>query len=578
MQGLKLSISTFLFGAMLTLSACSQHQDRPNEDQNLRTEPVAENEAALTSPVTPVVTGNAELRRRQDAKAQSEKSLAPGTLSFETAQDAAAILPSLRYPSEPVNRENYHHFKDNPVFITTENPVSTFSVDVDTGSYANVRRMLEDGYLPPEDAVRVEEMINYFSYGYAVPKTPKVPFSVTTELATAPWNDDTLLLHIGIKGYEVPRAERPPANLVFLIDVSGSMNSSDKLGLLKQSLKLLTRQLDAEDSISMVVYAGASGVVLQPTAGNRKGEIIAALEQLTAGGSTNGAAGINLAYTMAEQAYRKGAINRVILATDGDFNVGTVNFDQLVDLIEQKRQSGITLTTLGFGTGNYNDHLMEQLADAGNGNYSYIDSIKEARKVLVEEMSSTLQVIAGDVKAQIEFNPGLIAEYRLIGYENRILRREDFNNDKVDAGDKGAGHTVTAIYELTLTNGTSRWSDPLRYGEKTTSESHGNELGFLKLRYKLPNQTKSKLIAQPVLLSERRDMKATSDSFRFAAAVAAFGQKLRGGRFLGEYAYNDIRSLANAARGEDAHGYRGEFIAMIELADALSQPLRQASR
>jgi Ca-activated chloride channel family protein len=494
-------------------------------------------------------------------------------------------LAHLRMVSEPLDRENYATLDANPVHLVAEDPVSTFSIDVDTGSYANVRRFLNGGQLPPQDAVRVEELINYFSYDYSVPDSKGTPFSINTEVATTPWNPDTLLLQVGLKGYEVQAAQRPAANLVFLMDVSGSMNSPDKLPLLKNAFRLLTKQLDENDSISMVVYAGASGVVLEPTPGNQKATIMNALEQLSAGGSTNGAAGIRQAYAMAEQAFIEDGINRVILATDGDFNVGTVNFEALVDLVQERRKQGIALTTLGFGTGNYNDHLMEQLADEGNGNYAYIDGLREARKVLVEELSSTLQIIAKDVKIQIEFNPAVVSEYRLIGYENRMLNREDFNNDRVDAGEIGAGHTVTALYELSLVDGAGRLVDPLRYGQQTASDSNSStkgsdELAFVRLRYKEPDADVSKLIERPVLASDIEAAQDASEELRFAGAVAAFGQQLRGGEYLEDFGFADIRKLAATARGEDSYGYRAEFISLVDLADTLAPVAanRQASR
>ena len=358
---------------------------------------------------------------------------------------ASSVLPTYQ---QPTNTERYQHVDDNPVHLVADQPISTFSIDVDTGAYANVRRFLNAGQLPPQDAVRVEEMLNYFDYRYAPPASRDVPFRVATEVAPAPWNPQALLMKIGIKGFEVAAAERPPANLVFLIDVSGSMQSPDKLPLLKNAFRLLTDQLTARDRVSMVVYAGSSGVVLEPTAGDQKHKIREAIDRLEAGGSTNGAEGIERAYQLAHDAQIKGGINRVVLATDGDFNVGVVNFEALVDMAERQRAGGVALTTLGFGTGNYNDQLLEQLADAGNGNYAYVDTLSEARKVLVTELSSTLFTIAKDVKIQVEFNPAAVLEYRLIGYENRMLAREDFNNDKVDAGEIGAGHRITALYEV----------------------------------------------------------------------------------------------------------------------------------
>ncbi|MGD8572138.1 MAG: DUF3520 domain-containing protein, partial [Gammaproteobacteria bacterium] len=381
-------------------------------------------------------------------------------------------------------------------------------------------------------------------------------------------------LHIGIKGYQLPETQLPPSNLVFLVDVSGSMRSHNKLALLKKSLRLLTQKLRDQDRIAIVVYAGASGVVLEPTRGSQKSKILSALEGLSAGGSTNGAAGIRLAYLKAQEGFIENGINRVILATDGDFNVGTVNFEALKNLVEEKRKTGVYLTTLGFGSGNYNDHLMEQLADAGNGNYAYIDTLMEAQKVLVNEMGSTLNAIAKDVKIQIEFNPAVVAEYRLVGYENRALRREDFNNDKVDAGEIGAGHTVTAIYEIALQGQDGQLVDPLRY---QTSPSHSEsakqtrELAFLRLRYKKPKSDTSTLMETPVLKTQMiGSLEKASDRFKFAASVAAFGQLLRGGRYTQQYAYMDVVNLAVNAKGKDRYGYRSEFVRLVELANTLT--------
>jgi Ca-activated chloride channel family protein len=490
--------------------------------------------------------------------------------------DALGYVPAdVRMAVEPPDRENYAHLDDQPIKRVAEHPVSTFSIDVDTGSYSNVRRMLREGRLPPHDAVRIEEMINYFSYHYPVPKTKDTPFSVTAEIAPSPWAGHRHLLRIGIKGYEVPKSAIPAANLVFLIDVSGSMRAPNKLKLLKQSLKMLTKQLSAKDRVTLVVYAGASGVVLAPTPGNEKATILQALDRLQAGGSTNGAAGIRLAYQMAEQSFIPGGINRILLATDGDFNVGTTSFEALKSLVEEKRKSGVTLSTLGFGAGNYNDHLAEQLADNGNGANYYIDSLQEAQKVLVDQLSSTMQTIAADTKIQIEFNPAVVSEYRLIGYENRILKREDFNNDKVDAGDIGAGHTVTALYEITLV-GQPGSVDPLRYGTKLDRheehrDSNTDELAFLRLRYKNPGQSRSRLIERPLY---RRDVQAAiaraSNDFRFAASVAAFGQLLKGGAYTGTYTYDDVMKLARNSRGDDPFGYRSEFLQLVNLAKTLS--------
>ncbi|MCW9013567.1 MAG: VWA domain-containing protein [Gammaproteobacteria bacterium] len=503
-----------------------------------------------------------------------EQSVAYGALQSMTY---TPVLDQIRMASEPVDRENYKSFDDNPVKRVAESPVSTFSIDVDTGAYSNMRRVLNQGRIPNRQAIRTEELINYFSYDYPRPDNQQRPFNVVSEIAPAPWNKDSYLLHLGLQGYDIQPADLPPANLVFLVDVSGSMQSQDKLGLLKSGLKLLVKQMDKNDRISLVVYAGASGVVLEPTAGDQQIKITRALEGLTAGGSTNGAAGIRLAYQMAKQAFIKDGINRILLATDGDFNVGTTNFDALKQLVEQERKQGVALTTLGFGSGNYNDHLMEQLADAGNGNYSYIDNLNEARKVLVEQMGSTLNTIAKDVKIQIEFNPAVVAEYRLIGYENRALKREDFNNDKIDAGEIGAGHSVTALYEISLHDSKSLRVDELRYGTANggnrliENSAKPDELAFIRLRYKQPGENNSRLIEQPLRLNEiKTGVKHCSDNYRFAAAVAAFGQQLRGGQYLNDFDYDDIMQLARGARGKDAFAYRGEFIQLVALAKSLN--------
>jgi len=484
------------------------------------------------------------------------------------------VQNNIRQANEPLYRENYQHPESHSVIRVTSNPVSTFSIDVDTGAYSNMRRWLNQGQLPPEDAVRVEEFINYFNYDYPLPETKQVPFQVSTEIAPTPWNTNTRLLRIGIQGYKVPKAQIPASNLVFLIDVSGSMRSADKLPLLQQALTMLVGQLDARDSISMVVYAGASGVVLPPTRGNCKADILAALQQLQAGGSTNGAAGIRLAYQLAQQNFIENGVNRVVLATDGDFNVGLASTEELIDLIQRKRNAGIALTTLGFGSGNYNDHLLEQLADEGNGNYAYIDRLSEAKKVLADELSATMLTIAKDVKIQIEFNPARVSEYRLIGYENRMLNEEDFANDKVDAGEIGAGHRVTALYEISLAGSAGQRLPERRYQSETTiigpdNASFNNELAHLRIRYKLPNESVSKLIQSPVMDSGINA--GGGDSFNFAASVAAFGQKLRGGTYLETFSYNDIAQLARQSRGNDPHGYRSEFMQLVSLAGTLDQ-------
>ncbi len=470
---------------------------------------------------------------------------------------------------EMVEKERYQLLKANNIKKVSEEPVSTFSIDVDTSAYSNIRRVLNQGQLPYVDMVRTEELINYFQYDYKKPENQDRPFSVTTEIARSPWNKKSYLLNIGIKGFDVDRSELPPANLVFLIDVSGSMNSNSKLGLVKKSLQMLTRQLDEKDRVAIVVYAGAAGIVLGTTSGDNKAEINIALENLSAGGSTNGGEGIELAYQLAQQSFIPGAINRVIIASDGDMNVGISSTQALIDLIKQNKKSGISLTT-----------LVEQLADAGNGNAAYIDNLGEAQKVLIEEMSSTLFTIAKDVKIQIEFSP-LVSEYRLIGYENRLLNREDFNNDKVDAGDIGAGHTVTAIYEITLASDNTDQIDQLRYNQSVNHPApETNELAFLKLRYKLPandinnsDANTSKLVSYPIEISSiQTQVSESSNDFKFSAAVAAFAQKLRGGDYLvDDFNYDEIISLARQGKGSDVNGYRGEFIQLVKLASSLAE-------
>lgn len=520
------------------------------------------------------------------APAGTSYSVTPSVAPSYAEKRIAAPRPPMPGPSrsyilkpklprmEPLkgNQERYKKIDDNGVKRVTEKPVSTFSIDVDTGSYANLRRFLEGGRLPPADAVRVEEMINYFDYAYPVPESRDAPFTVTTDMSPAFWNHDLRLLRIGLKGYEVSDDQRPSANLVFLIDVSGSMNEPRKLPLLKASLKLLTGRLSKRDRISIVVYAGQSRVALEPVSGDNKTAIYSAIDGLSAGGSTAGGAGLRLAYEMASKEFIKEGVNRVLLATDGDFNIGVSNVVELKKLVADKRKEGISLTTLGFGSGNYNEALMEQIADVGDGNYAYIDSLREGRKVLVGELNSTLITIARDVKIQVEFNAARVAEYRLIGYENRVLRREDFSNDKVDAGDLGAGHTVTALYELVLSKGEGARIDPLRYGKKQSADSaKSDELAFVRLRYKLPGEDKSRLMETPIKasLAEKKVEEASND-LRFAGAVAAFGQMLRGGNYTGKYSYSDVVSLARNALGSDHHGYRREFADLVELVKDLN--------
>ena len=487
------------------------------------------------------------------------------------AATGMAMQDAWQPPQE--NREKYAALSDNPVKRVQDEPVSTFSLDVDTGSYSNVRRFLSQGRLPPRDAVRVEELLNYFHYDYPVP-TDAHPFAVTTELAAAPWHPERWLLRVGVKAVDVKAAAMPPANLVFLVDVSGSMNSPDKLPLVQATLQQLVNELRAQDRVALVVYAGRTAVELESTAGNHKEKIRAAIARLQAGGSTAGEAAIRLAYQQARAGYIKGGINRILLATDGDFNVGVTDLQQIKDMVAREREGGISLTTLGFGQGNYQEALMEQIADIGNGNYSYIDSLEEGRKVLVEELSATFHTVAADVKLQMEFNPDVISEWRLIGYENRVLREEDFRNDKVDAAEVGAGKSVTALYELTPV-GKPGLLAPRRY-EKTNKAVpviKGEELGFLRVRYKLPGKVQAVEFDRAVSVRDLRDQ--PSADFRFAAAVAGFGQLLRGGNYLGAFGYDDVKTLAQSARGTDAGGYRQAFIKLVEVAGSLTPVVPQ---
>ena len=489
---------------------------------------------------------------------------------------AVTPYPGGLSPQDRINRpgtgntEDYNPIAENPFLRPGSNPLSTFSIDVDTASYSNVRRFLTQGQLPPKDAVRIEEMINYFPYDYPQPEGNK-PFSITTDVAAAPWNPKHKLVQIGLKGRQLQQAQ--PSNLVFLVDVSGSMDEPNKLPLVKQSLCLLVNELTANDRVTLVVYAGNAGLVLPPTSGNQKQKILAAIDQLKAGGSTAGGEGIELAYQMAQQNFLKNGNNRVILATDGDFNVGVSSDAELVRLIEQKRDRGIFLTVLGFGTGNYKDAKMEQLADKGNGNYAYIDTLLEAKKVLVNDLRGTLFAIAKDVKIQVEFNPAKVQAYRLIGYENRLLRDQDFNDDTKDAGEIGAGHTVTALYEVIPTGMESDVKlpsiDPLKYqSNPAATTSTSNELMQVKLRYKKPKDSTSQLISQPIL-DQTIQVNAASNNLKFSAAVVMFGMLLRNSEFKGAANINTILQLANQARGKDQEGYRSEFISLVDRSKTL---------
>jgi len=473
-------------------------------------------------------------------------------------------------PPPPAGRDKFEHFDLNSVkrpAIEGEQ-VSTFSADVDTASYSFVRKQLNQGVLPQKDSVRAEEMINYFDYAWPAAESRERPFQPTVVVSDSPWGKGRKLIHIGIKGYELPARERPDANLVMLIDVSGSMQDVDKLPLVKQSMKLLLGSLKPTDTVAIVVYAGAAGQVLPPTPVGEKEKIVAALDSLAPGGSTAGAEGIALAYQLAEQTFRKEGVNRILLCTDGDFNVGIDSTNELKGFVERKREKGIFLSVLGFGQGNYRDELAQALAQNGNGVAAYIDTLSEAQKVLVQQAGSSLFTIAKDVKLQVEFNPATVAEYRLVGYETRALKREDFNNDAVDAGDVGAGHTVTAIYEITPVGVDARMIEQGRYTKESPPPPSGtaSEYGFLRIRYKLPNQRKSQLIEQPIRMDSPRPPEAIRRDVEFSTAVAGFAQLLRGGPYTGSLSYDDVIKQALSARGDDPYGYRSEFVQLVRKA------------
>ncbi|OHV19009.1 VWA domain-containing protein [Rhizobium sp. RMa-01] len=526
------------------------------------------------------------LNRRGTMSEAAKRSVASGAAaSQQPLAEPLAVAPSPAPPTESrlqvqvdPGRERFANAAANPIKSVATDPVSTFSADVDSASYSFVRKSLTGGAMPDPQSVRVEEMINYFPYDWPRPENADQPFKATVTVMPTPWNHDTELMHVAIKGYDIAPATAPHANLVFLIDVSGSMDEPDKLPLLKSAFRLLVNRLKVDDTVSIVTYAGNAGTVLEPTRVAEKAKILSAIDRLEAGGSTGGAEGIEAAYDLAKQAFVKDGVNRVMLATDGDFNVGPSSDEDLKRIIEEKRKDGIFLTVLGFGRGNLNDSLMQTLAQNGNGNAAYIDTLAEAQKTLVEEAGSTLFPIAKDVKFQVEFNPQRIAEYRLIGYETRALKREDFNNDRVDAGDIGSGHSVTAIYEITPKGSPAVMNDDLRYGAAdkapavASDGTHQGELAFVKMRYKRPGEDKSALITTPVGDGNAvATVDAAPGDVRFSVAVAAFGQKLSGTSALDAYSYQAIADLAAASRGTDSFGYRSDFLGLVRLADGLSQ-------
>ena len=495
-----------------------------------------------------------------------------GALNIFSFQEASyENVPSLNIANdyELSNTESYASVQENGFKNPAQNPLSTFSIDVDAASYSNIRRFINNGTLPPTDAVRVEEMINYFDYTYEQPKS-KDPFAINYELSDCPWNSENQLLHVGLQGKQLDTKNAPASNLVFLIDVSGSMSSSNKLPLLKKAYALLVAQLRAKDKVAIVVYAGSSGVVLPSTPGDRKREIINAIEKLNSGGSTAGAQGLKLAYQIAEENFIDGGNNRIIMATDGDFNVGQSSDSDLEKMIIQNRDKGIFISVTGFGMGNYKDKKMEIIADKGNGNYSYIDNILEAKKVFVNEFGGTLFTIAKDVKIQVEFNPALVKRYRLVGYENRLLNDEYFQNDKKDAGELGAGHTVTALYEIIPTSSSKKLDTDLKYQkvQKVSKTTFELEVATVKFRYKNPKEAKSKLIEMPIK-NEVASFEKTSENFQFSSAVAGFGMLLKKSDYSENITFKEIEKIAKNSKGIDANGYRAEFIRLVEMASLL---------
>ena len=562
------AVAALLVGALILAGCDQQHQQTVKQEED-------KPDQVVDSTLAPATDTEAEPKEADEKLGANAPAATGRAMRFDHGFAGYAPMPAPMPIPQPEVRDRYENTKPNPVKLAKDEPVSTFSADVDTASYAVVRKYLTDGTLPPRDAVRIEELVNYFDYHYELPQNRSQPFRPTVEVYPTPWNPGTEIVHIGIKGFDLPKTERPAANLVFLLDVSGSMDEPNKLPLVKKAMHMLVGELGEKDRVSIVVYAGAAGTVLEPTSGADKAKINAAIDNLTPGGSTAGAEGIRQAYQLARQSLIKDGVNRVILATDGDFNVGITDPNQLENFVAHERETGVTLTCLGFGMGNYNDALMQKLAQKGNGNAAYIDTLNEARKVLVDEIGGTLFMIAKDVKFQIEFNPMRVSEYRLIGYETRLLNREDFNNDKVDAGDIGAGHTVTALYEIVPAGSNAHLVDPLRYGPgakpaPTAAGSNSGEIAFLRMRYKLPNEDQSRLIERPITDQDKLEtVDRAPEDVRFAAAVAGFAQILRGDPYLKNFSYKDVIALANGAKGQDPFGYRTEFVQLARNAETL---------
>ncbi|HBE3814075.1 TPA: VWA domain-containing protein [Escherichia coli] len=562
----------------LILSGCGPEPEDKKSQQQQSTTPTDQQVLAAQQAATKVAeqsaakaAADAKALAQQEVQQYSDKQALPGRLQAAPKYQHAAREKAASQIANP-GTARYQQFDDNPVKQVAQNPLATFSLDVDTGSYANVRRFLNQGLLPPPDAVRVEEIVNYFPSEWdikdkqSIPASKPIPFAMRYELAPAPWNEQRTLLKVDILAKDRKSEELPASNLVFLIDTSGSMISDERLPLIQSSLKLLVKELREQDNIAIVTYAGDSRIALPSISGSHKAEINAAIDSLDAEGSTNGGAGLEMAYQQAAKGFIKGGINRILLATDGDFNVGIDDPKSIESMVKKQRESGVTLSTLGVGDSNYNEAMMVRIADVGNGNYSYIDTLSEAQKVLNSEMRQTLITVAKDVKAQIEFNPAWVTEYRQIGYEKRQLKAEDFNNDNVDAGDIGAGKHITLLFELTL-KGQKASIDKLRYApdNKSAKSDKTKELAWLKIRWKSPQGKESQLVEFPLASA----IKAPSEDMRFRAAVAAYGQKLRGSEYLNNTSWQQIKQWAQKAKGEDPQGYRAEFIRLIGLAKDL---------
>ncbi|WP_085456431.1 vWA domain-containing protein [Escherichia albertii] len=582
------NIIMLLIGGLI-LTGCGQEPDDQENQQQQSSTSTDQQAYAAQQAATKVAEQRAsEAKAAADAKTKvlaettqnetqqyTDQQALQGQLQAAPAYESVAKAKATRISNPGTAR--YQQFDDNPVKQVAQTPLATFSLDVDTGSYANVRRFLNQGQLPPPDAVRVEEMVNYFPSDWvindkqSIPASKPIPFAMRYELAPAPWNEQRTLLKVDILAQDLKSEALPASNLVFLIDTSGSMYSDERLPLIQSSLKLLVKELREQDNISIVTYAGDSRIALPSTSGNHKDEINAAIDSLNARGSTNGGAGLGMAYQQAAKGFIKGGVNRILLATDGDFNVGIDDPKSIESMVKKQRESGVTLSTLGVGRDNYNEAMMVRIADVGNGNYSYIDTLSEAQKVLNSEMHQTLVTVAKDVKAQIEFNPAWVTEYRQIGYEKRQLQAEDFNNDNVDAGDIGAGKHITLLFELTL-NGQKAAVDKLRYTSEKTPIKSGKEkeLAWLKLRWKSPQGKESQLAEFPLVPT----INIASEDMLFRAAVAAYGQKLRGFEYLNDTSWQQIKQWAQQAKGQDPQGYRAEFIRLVELAEGLMDSRR----